>query len=78
MLIHFPPKGNTLFCAAMQESWRAMEDFYHAKKARAIGVSNYCQSSFECIFKTANVTPAVNQVLNGDRIRDLLAICSAC
>lgn len=62
MLVHFPPKGNTLFCAAMQEQWRAMEDFYKAKKARAIGVSNYCQSSFECILKTANVTPAVNQI----------------
>ena len=62
MLVHFPPMGNTLHCAAMQEQWRAMEDFYKAKKARAIGVSNYCPSSFECIFKVANVTPAVNQV----------------
>jgi len=62
MLVHFPPKGNTIFCGAMQEQWRAMEDFYKAKKARAIGVSNYCQSSFECILKTANVTPAVNQI----------------
>ena len=62
MLVHFPPRGNTLHCGAMQEQWRAMEDFYKAKKARAIGVSNYCPSSFECIMKVANVTPAVNQV----------------
>lgn len=62
MLVHFPPHGNTQHCAAMQEQWRAMEDFYKAKKARAIGVSNYCPSSFECILKVANVTPAVNQV----------------
>ena len=46
----------------MQEQWRAMEDFYAKGKARAIGVSNYCQSSLECIGKVANVTPAVNQV----------------
>jgi len=62
MLVHFPPAGNTLWCAAMQEQWRAMEDFYKAKKARAIGVSNYCQSSLKCIAKVANVTPAVNQI----------------
>ena len=62
MLLHYPPRGNTFHCSAMQEQWRAMEDFYKAGKARAIGVSNYCQSSFECILKTATVTPAVNQV----------------
>ena len=62
MLVHFPPRGNDKHCGAMQEQWRAMEDFYKAKKARAIGVSNYCPSSFECILKVANVTPAVNQV----------------
>ena len=62
MLIHFPPHGNTRHCEAMQEQWRAMEDFYKQKKARAIGISNYCQSSINCIMKVANVTPAVNQV----------------
>jgi len=62
MLVHFPPHGNTEHCKAMQEQWRAMEDFYHAGKAKAIGVSNYCPSSLECILKTAKITPAVNQV----------------
>lgn len=62
MLIHFPPMGNVVECGAMQEGWRAMEDFYKQKKARAIGVSNYCESSFACILKTANITPAVNQI----------------
>ena len=33
MLVHFPPVGNTLHCAAMQEQWRALETFYRAKKA---------------------------------------------
>ena len=32
----------------MQEAWRAMEDFLAAKRTRAIGVSNYCQSTIVC------------------------------
>jgi len=62
VLIHFPPTGNVAHCGAMKEAWRAMEDFYKAGKARAIGVSNYCISSFECILPSATVVPAVNQV----------------
>jgi len=60
MLVHYPPKDGN--CQQMQEQWIAMEAFYKAGKARAIGVSNYCPSSLECIKKTATVTPAVNQV----------------
>lgn len=46
----------------MQEQWASFEAMYAQKKARAIGVSNYCQSCFECIAKTATIVPAVNQV----------------
>jgi 2,5-diketo-D-gluconate reductase A len=60
MLVHYPPRGNS--CSSMQDQWAAMEDFYKAGKAKAIGVSNYCPSSIECIMQTATVTPAVNQV----------------
>merc|ERR1711907_80438 len=60
MLVHYPPTGNS--CSKMQEQWAAMEEFYKAGKAKAIGVSNYCPSSLECIMQTATVTPAVNQV----------------
>jgi len=63
MLLHFPPIeviGSR--CKAMQEQWRAMEEFYKAGRARAIGVSNYCQSEVECLLQKAEVTPAVNQV----------------
>lgn len=63
MLVHFPPGGcNALSCPEIQAQWSAFEDMYAQKKARAIGVSNYCQSCFECLFKTSKVTPAVNQV----------------
>ena len=41
---------------------RHVADFYKAGKAKAIGVSNYCPSSFKCILETAKITPAVNQV----------------
>jgi len=58
MLIH-SPAGN---CKTTQEQWRALEDFYAAGKAKAIGVSNYCLSSFACIAETQKVHPAVNQI----------------
>lgn len=64
MLLHYPPirvLGNR--CKALQEQWRALEDFYKAKKARAIGVSNYCQADLECLLETATVVPAVNQFM---------------
>jgi len=67
VLVHWPPQTNagntTLDCHAIQEDWRAMEDFYAAGKARAIGVSNYCPSTLQCLMRTAKVTPAVNQVM---------------
>merc|ERR1712166_724839 len=60
MLVHYPPRGNS--CSAMQTQWAEMETFYKAGKAKAIGVSNFCPSSIECIMQKATVTPAVNQV----------------
>jgi 2,5-diketo-D-gluconate reductase A len=60
MLVHMPPLLGG--CKKMQQEWTAVEEFYKAGKAKAIGVSNYCPSSIECIMQTATVTPAVNQV----------------
>merc|ERR1719326_2610157 len=60
MLLHYPTRTND--CKAMQEHWRAAEDFYKAGKARAVGVSNYCSYSLDCILETAKVVPAVNQL----------------
>jgi diketogulonate reductase-like aldo/keto reductase len=59
MLIHSPSMKN---CKNTQEEWRALEEFYNAGKAKAIGVSNYCLSSWECIKETQTVMPAVNQI----------------
>jgi len=65
MLLHFPPvvRLGRDHCKAIQEQWRALEDFHKANKTRAIGVSNYCQADLECLLKTATVVPAVNQVM---------------
>ena len=59
VLVHWSP-GN---CAVIQETWRAMETFYKAGKARAIGVSNFCPSHLKCLMETATVPPSINQVL---------------
>lgn len=67
VLLHFPPEScggpfHPDACRLMQEQWTAMEAFYQAGKAKAIGVSNYCQSCFECLKKMWTVVPALNQV----------------
>ena len=49
-------------CGADLGSWQALEQAYAEKKVRAIGVSNYCQSCFECLLSSAKVVPAVNQI----------------
>lgn len=65
MLLHFPPPTgcNALTCKGIQGQWEAFEEAYAAKKARAIGVSNYCISCFEkCLKGKMTVVPMVNQV----------------
>lgn len=64
MLIHFPPATgcNVLTCTEIQSQWSAFEAMYAQKKARAIGVSNYCISCFKCLNKTLKVVPMVNQI----------------
>jgi len=66
MLIHFPsgmdqsglPNGP----AQRQESWRALEQWAKQGKARAIGVSHYCESHIKDIMKVKTLPIAINQV----------------
>ena len=45
MLVHFPATwGGKGGKAMRQAGWKALEDFYKAGKARAIGVSHFCES----------------------------------
>ena len=43
-------------------SWRAMEELYHAKKMRAIGVSNFAPDRLVDLIDHNEIVPAVNQV----------------
>lgn len=55
-LIHWPvPEKRDL-------SWKALENIYNEKKARAIGVSNYTINHLREVDRQALITPAVNQV----------------
>ncbi|KAI1800997.1 Aldo/keto reductase [Daldinia bambusicola] len=45
-----------------EPTWRAMEELYEAKKARAIGVSNWTIPGLKKLLSFAKVKPAVNQV----------------
>eukprot|EP00941_MAST-03F_sp_MAST-3F-sp1_P005751 g5751.t1 len=65
LLIHFPttmaakPVGSKKM---RQEQWRAMEALVLAGKARAIGVSHFCERHLLDILEIATIRPAVNQV----------------
>eukprot|EP00932_Pfiesteria_piscicida_P002374 SRR837773.1231.p1 GENE.SRR837773.1231~~SRR837773.1231.p1 ORF type:complete len:294 (-),score=143.31 SRR837773.1231:74-871(-) len=68
VIIHFPPVGAMVtrtcspVCSEVRNQWKALEEFYAAGKAKAIGVSNYCASCFKCLDGFATVFPMVNQV----------------
>jgi diketogulonate reductase-like aldo/keto reductase len=64
MLIHFPPLLGCVpaNCKHMQQQWAALEALYAAKRAKAIGVSNYCKTCLQCIMETATILPMVNQI----------------
>lgn len=51
-------------CTKDLGQWKAYEKLYKMGKAKAIGVSNYCVSCFECLVGAPGVTvvPAVNQI----------------
>ena len=55
-LIHWPVPGERL------ESWRALEQLFADKRARAIGVSNFMVPHVQQLLGMAKVLPAVNQI----------------
>lgn len=72
VIVHFPPISSMITrscnnwsggCQMVRAQWKAMTEFYTEGKARAIGVSNYCPSCYECLEAMDNLTmPMVNQV----------------
>jgi len=57
LLLHFP----RCVRGSVQDTWEALEDALAAGKARAIGVSNFKQSDYTSLMKTANTRPALVQ-----------------
>ncbi|BBM89021.1 glyoxal reductase [Spirochaetota bacterium] len=56
-LIHWPKPEHT------KDTWRAMEELYHAKKIRALGVSNFTEKHLAGLLEAdAAIIPTVNQV----------------
>ena len=55
-LVHWPVAGK------YKDTWRAMEELYHQKKVRAIGVSNFLRHHLEDLQTTSRITPMVNQM----------------
>lgn len=55
-------------CELNKMQWKAYAEFYRNGKARAIGVSNYCQSCLKCLLDSTFedrkpvIVPAVNQI----------------
>lgn len=69
LLTHFPcgfptkPNSPPVNCSkvARQNTWKGLEAMYKAGKARAIGVSHYCQKHIEDVLEIATVPIAVDQ-----------------
>lgn len=63
-LIHWPASSHRFenWEEINAETWRAMEELYHAGKIKAIGVSNFKVHHLEALLKTAKVLPAINQI----------------
>lgn len=65
ILLHAPSTGvhtgacNAAACAINKAQWQAYESIYKQGKAKAIGVSNYCQSCLECLMGGNTTVPAV-------------------
>ncbi|MDN6029193.1 MAG: aldo/keto reductase [Lactobacillus sp.] len=64
-LIHWPNPAamRDNWAELNAESWRAMEEAVKAGKIRAIGISNFRKHHIDALLKTAEIKPAVNQLL---------------
>lgn len=76
-LIHWPNplKYREHWQEVNAETWKAMEELYHAGRIRAIGISNFRPHHMDELLKTAQVVPMVNQIrlCPGDTQDDVVA-----
>ncbi len=63
-LLHWPkPEPDSADWKELDRgSWKALEEFYHQGKVRAIGLSNFLPHHIEALMETAQVRPMVNQL----------------
>lgn len=61
-LIHWPAAKGDDWKEINADTWRAMEELYHAGKIKAIGVSNFLKHHLEALMEKAKITPLVNQI----------------
>lgn len=63
-LIHWPATAHRFddWRRINAETWRAMEELYHAGKVRAIGVSNFLPHHLEALMAEADEQPSVDQI----------------
>jgi 2,5-diketo-D-gluconate reductase A len=59
-LIHWPLP--TLYDGDFVATWKTLEEFYRAGRARSIGVSNFQVNHLRRLAQEADVVPAVNQI----------------
>jgi 2,5-diketo-D-gluconate reductase A len=59
-LIHWPLP--TLYGGDFVQTWRTLEEFYRAGRARSIGVSNFTPHQLRRLRAETEIRPAVNQV----------------
>ena len=58
-----PDDAKLGYCAErIAACWKGMEDLVASGLVKAIGVANFSITKMECLLKTANIVPAVNQV----------------
>lgn len=63
-LIHWPNpvKFRSNWKEVNAQTWKAMEEFYKAGQAKAIGVSNFRPHHLDALLETAEIAPMVNQI----------------
>ncbi len=63
-LLHWPKSSPDCpdWKKLVQESWKALEEFYHQGKVRAIGVSNFLPHHLKVLLESADVRPMVDQL----------------
>lgn len=81
ILIHAPQPWNDFrggdYAEGNLAAWRALEEAYHAGKARSIGVSNFLEADLKNLLQHRTVAPHVNQILvhAGNTPSELIDYC---